>query len=115
MTCDLWRDKVDTYVDGAGSPEELANVEAHLRTCPACAADAISRLQMKRMTRAAAARYSPSPEFRARIRKEHSAEAPARLDIWVGAETGCGRRPLIATGSRSHALGPAYHARGSLR
>ena len=46
----------------ACSQEELANFEAHLRTCPACAADAISRLQMKRMTRAAAARYSPSPE-----------------------------------------------------
>jgi anti-sigma factor RsiW len=80
MTCDAWRDKLDAYVDGAGSPEELANSEAHLRTCPACAADAISRLQMKRTTRAAAARYSPSPEFRARIEKSIQ---PKRPPAWT--------------------------------
>jgi len=69
MTCDQWRGKLDAYVDGAASPEDLVNFEDHLRTCPACAADAINRLQMKRLTRAAAARYTPSPEFRQRIEK----------------------------------------------
>jgi anti-sigma factor RsiW len=80
MTCDQWRGKLDAYVDGAGSQEELANFEAHLRTCPACAADAISRLQMKRLTRAAAARYTPSPEFRQRI--ENSIQ-PKRPPVWT--------------------------------
>ncbi len=69
MSCDLWRSKLDAYVDGDGSQEELANIDAHLRTCPSCAADALSRLQMKRMTQAAARRYSPSPDFRLRIEK----------------------------------------------
>ncbi len=70
MTCDPWRDKLDAYVDGDASQEDLASMEAHLRTCPSCAADALSRLQMKRMTQAAAtARYTPSPEFRLRIEK----------------------------------------------
>ena len=80
MTCDLMRGKLDAYVDGACSQEELANFEAHLRTCPACAADAINRLQMKRMTRAAAARYTPSPEFRARIEKSIQ---PKRPPAWT--------------------------------
>lgn len=74
MTCDPWRDKLEAYVDSASSqeelsPEELANLEAHLRTCSSCAADALGRLQMKRMTQAAAARYSPSPQLQLRIER----------------------------------------------
>ena len=69
MTCDQWRGKLDAYVDSDCSGEELASIEAHLRTCATCAAAALGRLQMKRMTQAVAARYSPSPEFRQRIEK----------------------------------------------
>ena len=82
MTCDPWRGKLDAYVDGDASQEELASLEAHLRTCPSCAADALGRLQMKRMTQAAAtARYSPSPEFRLRMEKsiQRSASRSGRL------------------------------------
>jgi anti-sigma factor RsiW len=80
MTCDLWLSKLDAYVDGACSQEELASLEVHFRTCSSCAAEALSRLQMKRMTQAAAARYYPSPEFRLRI--ERSIE-PKRRPVWV--------------------------------
>jgi anti-sigma factor RsiW len=69
MTCDMWRSKLDAYVDGAASQEDLASVDAHLRACPACAADALGRMRMKHRTKSAAARYSPSPEFRLRIEK----------------------------------------------
>jgi anti-sigma factor RsiW len=70
MSCDLWQGKLDAYVDGDASPEELATLDTHLRACPACAADALGRLQMKRMTQAAtAARYTPSPQFRMRLEK----------------------------------------------
>jgi anti-sigma factor RsiW len=69
MSCDLERGKLDAYVDGECSQEELASMDAHLRTCPSCAADALGRLQMKRMTKAVTARYAPSPEFRLRIEK----------------------------------------------
>jgi anti-sigma factor RsiW len=79
MTCDLWRDKLDAYVDSACSQEDLASLDAHFRTCSSCAADALSRLQMKRMTQAAAARYSPSPEFRLRIQKSIQ---PKRRPVW---------------------------------
>ena len=66
MTCD-WVSKLDLYVDGELFGGELADVEAHLRACPTCAAEALSRLQLKRMTQAAGRRFSPRPEFRLKI------------------------------------------------
>ena len=69
MTCDPWQAKLDAYVDGDDSQGDFASLAEHLRTCPSCAADALGRLQMKRMTHAAAARYSPSPQFRLRVEK----------------------------------------------
>ena len=66
MTCD-WVPKLDLYMDGELFGSELAEVEAHLRACPTCAADALSRLQLKRMTQAAGHRFSPRPEFRLKI------------------------------------------------
>ena len=70
MTCDLWREKLNAYVDGSCSPDEVAAVDEHLRDCSSCAAEALGKMQMKRATRAAAAlRYAPSPEFRARMEK----------------------------------------------
>jgi anti-sigma factor RsiW len=69
MTFDPWQGKLDAYVDGDASQENLPGLEAHLRTCPSCAAEALDRLRIKRMTQAAAARYSPSPQFRLQIEK----------------------------------------------
>lgn len=66
MSCDLYLEKLDAYADESFSPEEVAAVEDHLRTCPSCAAEALARLQMKRTTRAAAADFALSPEFRMR-------------------------------------------------
>jgi anti-sigma factor RsiW len=66
MTCD-WVPKLDLYVDGELFGGELTEVEAHLQACPTCAADALGRLQLKRMTQAAGHRFSPSPEFRQKI------------------------------------------------
>jgi anti-sigma factor RsiW len=69
MTCDPWQEKLDAYVDDDGPRADSADLEAHLRTCPSCAAEALGRLKMKRMTQAAGVRYSPSPQFRLRIEK----------------------------------------------
>jgi len=69
MTCD-WVPKLDLYVDGELSGGELTEVEAHLRACPTCAADALSRLQLKRMTQAAGRRFSPRQEFRQKIEQK---------------------------------------------
>jgi anti-sigma factor RsiW len=67
MTCG-WSDKLDRYVDSELSDGEVAELQRHLLTCPTCAAGALSRLRMKRVTQAAAGhRYRPRPEFRLKI------------------------------------------------
>jgi len=82
MMCNLGRGKLDAYVDNEASQEERASFEQHLRTCPTCAADALGCLQMKRMTQAAAAaQYSPSPQFRLRLEK--SLQAHRGGPIWT--------------------------------
>jgi anti-sigma factor RsiW len=69
MTCE-WRDKIDLYVDGELPQLELAGMEAHLRTCPSCAADALGRTQLRHSIHAVAGNaFVPSAEFRARVSK----------------------------------------------
>lgn len=75
MSCD-WSAKLDRYVDDDLTGSERVDLEAHLRGCPSCAADALSRLQLKRKTQAAGQRFAPSPEFRLKI--EQSIRAPKR-------------------------------------
>ena len=67
MSCEVWRDKLDAYADGELHEPELAALEGHLQTCPDCTAEALARMQMKRATRAAAMRFTPSAEFRQRV------------------------------------------------
>jgi anti-sigma factor RsiW len=67
MSCEIWRDKLDAYIDGESPSEELAAVEAHLRDCAGCAREALARMQLKRATQVAGHRYAPSPEFRLRV------------------------------------------------
>jgi anti-sigma factor RsiW len=68
MSCQLWRDWIDTYLDDGCTPEEIAGVEDHLATCTACAAEALARLRMKNATRIATAeRYASSPDFQLRV------------------------------------------------
>jgi anti-sigma factor RsiW len=82
MTCEIWQNKLDPYLDSELPERELAEVESHLHTCTSCAADALGRLQLKRMMQAAAARYSPTPEFRLRI--EQSIRAKSRWSFgWI--------------------------------
>jgi anti-sigma factor RsiW len=69
MSCELWAEKIDAYVDGEGSREDLAATEAHINACPSCAREALSRMQLKRATQTAAQRYQPSPQFRLRVQQ----------------------------------------------
>jgi anti-sigma factor RsiW len=90
MSCDLWRDWLDAYMDESCTPEEAAGIEDHLRSCPSCAADALARMQMKRATRAAAARYVPSPEFRLRIESSiQKTHKPFWKIVWVQGLAAC--------------------------
>jgi anti-sigma factor RsiW len=78
MACESWIGKLDTYLDGELSAADSAALEAHLRGCPACAAQVLSRVQMKRAIKVAGKRYTPSADFRARMRGQLSPKPAVR-------------------------------------
>jgi len=67
---DQWRAQLDAYLDGELPADQMRALDAHLRSCPGCAADALSRVQFKRAVKTAGARFTPSPQFRDRILKK---------------------------------------------
>jgi len=86
MTCAECREKIEAYVDSELPAGQVAELEPHLRACPSCAADALGRMQMKRMTQAAGTRYAPTPEFREhlekRLNRAQAKSKPWRLGWW---------------------------------
>src|SRR5437868_2003847 len=66
---DLWTQKLEPYLDGELSPEEIREVDAHLRSCPACGADVLRHLKMKHGLKAAGRRFTASPELKLRVRQ----------------------------------------------
>lgn len=67
MTCELWRDQIETYIDGELASSHDAEVAAHLRTCPDCNAFAAEAIHLKRAIATAGHRYEPTAEFRRQI------------------------------------------------
>ena len=72
MVCESWKAKLDTYLDGEVPGEDMRTFDAHVRSCPSCSADALTRVQMKRAIQAAGRRYTPSAEFRKRMQQKLS-------------------------------------------
>src|SRR5580700_3881204 len=70
MVCESWRAKLDTYLDGEVPEAEMRTFDAHVRNCPSCSADALTRVQMRRAIHFAGKRYTPSAEFRKRIQQK---------------------------------------------
>jgi anti-sigma factor RsiW len=75
VVCEPWKGKLDTYLDGELSSEEMRTFDAHVRSCPSCSADALTRVQMKRAIHVAGKRFSPSAEFRNRIQQRIAPKA----------------------------------------
>jgi anti-sigma factor RsiW len=69
VDCEAWKAKLDTYLDGELSSEEMGTFDAHVRSCHSCAADALVRVQTKRAIQVAAKRFAPSAEFRKRMQQ----------------------------------------------
>ena len=69
MLCESWKAKLDAYADGELPQEEMRTFDAHVRNCPSCSADALTRVQMKRAIQVAGKRSTPSAEFRKRIQQ----------------------------------------------
>jgi len=89
MVCEIWTEKLDSYLDGELSSAEARALGEHLRGCPACAAESLSRVQQKRALQAAGHRFTPDPAFRARIEKSIAARRPALWNrLWFPALAG---------------------------
>jgi anti-sigma factor RsiW len=69
VVCESWKAKLDTYLDGELSSEEMRTFDAHVRSCHSCSADALARVQTKRAIQVAAKRFAPSAEFRKRVQQ----------------------------------------------
>lgn len=81
MGCEEWRNKLDLYADGELSPAEASQLSAHMRSCAACAASALERVQLKRSVAVAGTRYQPSAALREKITKTVAAK-PRRAFGW---------------------------------
>jgi anti-sigma factor RsiW len=69
MVCESWRTKLDTYLDGEVPEQEMRSFDAHVRNCPSCSADTLTRVQTKRAIHVAGKRFTPSAEFRRRVQQ----------------------------------------------
>jgi anti-sigma factor RsiW len=76
MACEGWISQLDTYLDGELPAEQMTTLDAHLRTCPSCTADTLTRVQLKRAIKTAGLRFTPSPEFRNQVQKKIAAKRP---------------------------------------
>jgi anti-sigma factor RsiW len=82
MSCE-WQEKLEQYVDAELPSAELASVEAHLRACQSCAADALTQTRLKRLTRVSAANaYIPTVEFRQKVAAHIAGKKKAQLAWW---------------------------------
>ena len=82
MGCEVWRGKLDAYLDGELPTAEAAALAAHLRECASCAADALGRVQIKRAVAAAGKRYEPSAQLRARIAQSVAVKPQKKATRW---------------------------------
>ena len=67
MPCEVWRQRVDAYVDGELSPSEATALAQHMKECAPCAAGVVERVQFKRSVALAGRRYQATAEFRERV------------------------------------------------
>jgi anti-sigma factor RsiW len=89
MSCDTWQGKIDTYIDAELPDAEVRELEAHMRECPACSSQALSRSQLKRNVHLAGKPFTADPEFRKRVQGSIRPKAVNRGWIWAVAGAAC--------------------------
>jgi anti-sigma factor RsiW len=101
MVCESWTAKLDTYLDGEVSEEEMRTFDAHVRSCPFCSADALARVQMKRAIHVAGKRFTPRAEFRKRMQQKIAAKPQRNFGMrWMLAAAAA---VILAAGSLTSA------------
>jgi anti-sigma factor RsiW len=88
MSCEPWVTKLDAYLDGELPSAEARAVYEHVRGCGACAAQVLSKVQLKRAIQSAGNRYAPDPAFRDRIQSMAARHLSARSRPWLLALAG---------------------------
>jgi anti-sigma factor RsiW len=81
MACETWATKLDAYLDGELPSADANALSAHMRTCAACAADALERVQLKRSVATAGKRFEPSAELRAKITRMSASKIPKQAGL----------------------------------
>jgi anti-sigma factor RsiW len=79
---DAWTEKLDTYLDGELPASEMSSLDAHVRSCPDCAASVLQRVQLNRAVQTTGKRFAPSADFRQRIQKMSAAKQPQKRWFW---------------------------------
>jgi anti-sigma factor RsiW len=80
--CERWKAKLEVYLDGALTGEEMRAFDTHVRSCPSCAADALAQVQMKRSVQAAGKRFTPSEALRRKIQRAVAVQSSRRTPGW---------------------------------
>jgi anti-sigma factor RsiW len=107
MVCESWKERLDIYLDGEVPQEEMRTFDTHVRNCPFCSADTLSRVQLKRAIQAAGKRFTPTTEFRKRVQESIAAKPrhTFRLAWMLAAAAACllvvGTLTSIYLGNRS--------------
>jgi anti-sigma factor RsiW len=97
MVCESWKAKLDAYVDGELPEQEMRAFDAHVRSCPSCSADALTRVQMKRAIQIAGRRFTPSAEFRERM--QQSIAPKPRRSFRLGLMLAAAAAVILAVGT----------------
>ena len=99
MVCESWKAKVDTYLDGELPDEEMRTFDAHVRSCPSCATDVLTRVQTKRAIQVAGKRFTPTAEFRKQL--QQSIVPKPQRDLRLGWATASAAAVILVVGALS--------------
>jgi len=102
MACEQWRSQLDTYLDGELSAESMRALDTHLRTCPDCTADVLSRVQLRRSVKAAGTRFRPSSDFRSKVQKQIATKRRWSWNMAWALATATLAILLLASGLNNH-------------
>jgi anti-sigma factor RsiW len=103
MTCDKTRILLHALIDGELDAGHAREVEAHIATCPNCAAELAAYREMSKAIAGADLRYTAPPALRRRIeaalpQAQVQVQAPSRRAVLRGFAMGSAVSAIAATG-----------------
>ena len=84
MNCDDFRAKLDQFLSGELSDQELHTFENHVASCASCTEEAARLESWRNLVKSAAQnRFAPSAQFRERIAHGASHSSSRRFPVWT--------------------------------